>query len=146
MQKVDRNLKILLGIGLISIIGIGVFGINTQLEIEKLTPASIIQTVPIEEKVLLIIDDGSKSPQTFKMEVGKKTTVFDLLKQIEIVLDYTEYDIGIFINAIGEVENNRKEKKNWMYYVNGEKADKGAGKQIVKPGDKIEWRYEEVSW
>ncbi len=149
MKKIDRNLKILIGIGLISIIGIGAWGINTQLEIEKLAPAAVSQIkseLPVEEKALLVIDDGIGELQTFKMEVGEKTTVFDLLKQTEIALDYTEYDIGIWIKAIGGLQNNKKEKKNWMYYINGEKANKGAGEQIVKPGDKIEWRYEKVDW
>lgn len=149
MQKIDRNLKILIGIGLISIIGIGVFGINTRLEIEELTSAASFQVrtkTPIEEKALLIIDDGIGDPQTFKMEVGEETTVFDLLKQAEIALDYTEYDIGIFIEAIGGIQNDKKEKQNWMYYINGESAKQGVGKQVVKPGDKIEFRFEKVSW
>jgi len=149
MQKLDRNLKILIGIGLISVIGIGVWGIDTQLKIEKLTPAAAIQPktiAPIEEKAILIIDDEIREPQTFEMKVKEKTTVFDLLKQTGIVLDYAEYDMGIWIEAIGGLQNNKKEKKNWMYYVNGEKANKGAGEQIVKPGDKIEWKYEKVNW
>jgi len=146
MQKIDRNLKILIGIGLISIIGIGILGINTRLEIEKLTLASVIRIVPIEKHTTLIIDDGIGDIQTFKMEVGEETTVFDLLKQTGMTLDYTEYDIGIFINSIGDVQNNKEEKKNWMYYINGESAKQGVGKQIVKPGDKIEFRFEKVSW
>lgn len=149
MQKIDRNLKILIGIGLISIIGIGVFGINTQLEIGKLTSVASFQVrtkTPIEEKALLIIDDGKASPQRFEMKVDEQTTVFDFLKQTGIALDYTEYDIGIFIEAIGGVQNNKKEKQNWMYYINGESAKQGVGKQVVKPGDKIEFRFEKVSW
>lgn len=146
MQAIDKNLKILIGIAIVFIIGISVYGISTQVEIERLTPASVSQILPIEKKATLIIDDGTESPQRFKMEVSAETTVFDLLKQTGVALEYTEYDIGIFIDAIGGIWNDRKEKKNWMYYINDERAKKGAGKQIVEPGDKIEWRYEKVSW
>jgi len=130
-------------------VSLGILGINTQLEIEKLCSAESFQVrteTPIEEKALLIIDDGKVNPQRFETKVDEQTTVFDLLKQTGMTLDYTEYDIGIFINSIGDVQNNEEEKKNWMYYVNGESAKQGVGKQVVKPGDKIEFRFEKVDW
>lgn len=149
MQRIDKNLKILIGIAIVFAIGIGVSGINIQSEIEKLTPAAVTQLktkASIEEKATLIIDDGTGSPQVFKMEVNEETTVFDLLKQTGIALEYTEYEIGIFIDAIGGIWNDKKEKKYWMYYINGEKAKLGVSKQVVKPGDKIEFKFEKVSW
>jgi len=144
-MKIDRNLKILIGIAIISVIGTGVVGINTQSEIEKLIPTSAIQTAPTARGATLIINDGT-GRQEFKFGLKEKTTVFDLLKQTGIDIDYTEYGVGIFIDAIGGVKNDRGKKMNWMYYVNGERAKVGAGKYIVKPADIIEWRYEKVEW
>ena len=141
MQKIDRNLKILIGIGVVFIIGIGVLAVKTQLEIDKLTSASVNQITPVEKNAFLLIDNGTGEPQTFKMEVGEKTTVFDLLKQTEIALDYTEYDIGIFIKAIGDKENGQN-GKYWLYYVNGEMPQVAVDKNKVNPGDKVEFRFE----
>ena len=141
MQKIDRNLKILIGIAIILVIGIEIFVIKNQAEIDKLTSASVSRLAPVERNTFLIIDNGTEEPQTFKMEVGEKTTVFDLLKQTEIALDYTEYDIGIFIKAIGDKENGQN-GKYWLYYVNGEMPQVAVDKNKVNPGDKVEFRFE----
>ncbi len=46
-----------------------------------------------------------------------------------------------FIYEIDNVENQGS-GKNWMYYVNGKRANVGVGAYQLKASDKIVWKYE----
>ncbi len=140
----NKIFRVLIGLSILLIIGLAVWAISIQRDIEEST--NIQSPLVLEEKVELTVEGLSEGPQTFKFNAKEKDTAFDLLKETGLDIDYTEYDIGIFINAIGEIENNREEGMNWMYYINEEKAGIGAGQYIVEPGDKIEWKYEKASW
>jgi len=65
-------------------------------------------------------------------------TVFELLSAQHDV-DYTESDMGNFINAIDGVKN--KGGKFWQYYINDQPGQIAADKAILSTGDKVEWRY-----
>lgn len=106
-----------------------------------------IQTPPeeIREEVVLVIDYGEGSPQTFEVEFKEGLTAFDLLKnkaeELEILLKTKTYDMGIFIEAIGNKENGQ-DGKYWMYYVNDELPMVAADQQAIKAGDKVEFKFE----
>lgn len=151
MKKIDKRLKISIGIAIASAVVIGVLGVGARVkprqEAGKVRSAEQAETeAPIEGKATLIVDDGTGSPQEIETEFGEGDTVFDLLKQAGVDIEYTESNIGIFIDAIGGIFNDEKENKYWMYYVNSEMVKKGVGEQSVEPGDKIEFRYGKVSW
>jgi hypothetical protein len=48
-----------------------------------------------------------------------------------------------FVTEIAEVagEGGTGRKRNWIYKVNGELAQRGAGVVTIKPGDTVKWTY-----
>lgn len=99
----------------------------------------------IEQKVVLIIDDSEGTPKTFEAEFKEGMTAFDLLKnemeKINTTLKTKTYDIGVFIEVIGDKENGQ-DGKYWLYYVNGEMPMVAADKYELKIGDKVEFKFE----
>lgn len=151
-MKIDKNLKILIGIGAVLLIGIAGFGILVQSDMEKINSSflegKIISPIqaPAFKKATLILDDGEKPPSKFHLKIGKGTTVLDLLNQSGIRFDYEESDLGVFVESIGGVQNSKSQDKFWMYYVNGELAPVGVGQQLVNPSDVVEFRFESPSF
>jgi len=70
---------------------------------------------------------------------------FDLLKEgaekLDLSLKTKTYDMGILMEAIGSKENG-EDGKYWMYYVNEEMPLVAVDKKEIKPGDKIEFKFE----
>jgi len=143
------NKKILIGITVIILIIFGwiIFlnkGISPipQREIEVSQPE-------VYREIYLTIDNGEGFPKIFKSEFKERMTVFDLLKEkteeSDLMLKTKTYDIGIFIETIGDKENGQDEKY-WMYYVNGEMPMVAADKKEIKPGDEIEFKFEKSSF
>lgn len=103
----------------------------------------------IGEEVVLIINYGQGIPLVFEAEFKEGMTAFDLLKnkteELNIVLKTKTYDIGIFIEAIGDKENG-EDQKYWMYYVNDEMPMVAADKQELNPDDKTEFKFEKSSF
>ncbi len=80
--------------------------------------------------------------------IAGKTTVFDALKSVakenNIELSYNNnYNWGVFVESIGKVKNGDN-GKYWQYYVNDVLGDVAADKKILKEGDEVEWKFEEV--
>lgn len=102
-----------------------------------------------EKKVTLIIDGGEGEPKTINVEFKEGMTAFDLLKtkdeELDLNLKTKSFDIGIMIETIGDKENGQ-DGKYWFYYVNGEMPMVAADKKEIKPGDKVEFRFEESSF
>lgn len=100
----------------------------------------------VKQEAVLVIDDGEGSPKIFEAEFKEGMTAFDLLKEgasrLNLTLKTKTYDVGIFIEAIGDKENGQDEKY-WMYYVNEEMPMVAADKKEIKPEDKIEFKFEE---
>lgn len=142
------NIFIWIAIGVIVIIsGWLIFFNRTE---EPLTGREAFQEEEeIKEEVILIIDDGAKDPKSLKAEFVQGMTVFDLLdiktKELDLTLKTKLYDIGIFIEAIGDKENGQ-DGKYWLYYVNGEMPMVSADNREIGPGDKVEFKFEESSF
>lgn len=78
--------------------------------------------------------DGSKS-ETVTFEEGDS-----VLEILDAAYDIEE--TNGFITAIDGLKQDESKKTYWMYKVNGEVADKGAGELEPKAGDKIEFYQE----
>lgn len=140
--------NVFIGIGILIIIVIGswiIFSVKIKQSIAQQEEIGILQENIIKETVLLIIDYGEGTPKTFENEFNKGITAFDLLKkeaeELNIPLKIKTYDIGIFIESIGNKENGR-DGKYWLYYVNGEMPWVSVDKYELNPGDKIEFKFE----
>jgi hypothetical protein len=104
-----------------------------------------LQSQP-REKVSLIINYGDGTSDIFERKFREGMTAFDLLTEetqgSALTLKTKTYDMGVFIEAIGNKENGQ-EGKYWLYYLNGEMPMVSADKKEIKPGDKIEFKFEE---
>lgn len=140
-----KNILVGIGIGIIIIVGswiifsdkIGQFIFQEEIRI----PQENIK----KETVLLVIDNSEGTPKAFTAEFNEGITAFDLLKnkaeELNIPLKTKTYDIGILVEAIGDKENG-EDGKYWLYYVNGEMPMVAADKKEIKPGDKVEFKFE----
>jgi len=143
----NKIFRILLALSIIFIIGLVAWTVSIQKESQESIDTTKNQSSTISEsKAQLRVEGLSESPQSFEFDIKEGDTAFDLLKETGLDVDYTEYDFGIFINAIEGIENDEEKSMNWMYYVNGKKAEIGAREYIVKSDDNIEWKYEKISW
>lgn len=118
-------------------------------KIRQLYPQQEIENIQGSAEVVLIIESGPESQLVFQDEFKTGMTAFSLLKEKAegsgLVLETKSYDIGVMIEAIGGKENGQ-EGKYWLYYINGEMPMVSADKQELKPGDKVEFKFEESSF
>lgn len=75
------------------------------------------------------------------------STAYELMIKLrdENQLSFTAREfggIGYFIEKIEGIENDTKEKKYWIYFVNGVKAKVGVSTYVLKTGDIVSWQYE----
>jgi len=136
---------IILVILTVIVLGLGLILLNgNKKEIE---PISVINESAQEAqgKIFLTIDGGQEASQTLGFIFEEGITAFGLLekasKEQNFILKTKSYDTGIFIEAIGDVENGQN-GKYWMYYVNGEMPMVAADKKELKNGDKVEFKFE----
>lgn len=138
-----KNIYIIIAVVAIIFIAVWLV-VYTDLGRTGVKKTNVIQKITGEEAVL-VIDNGEGSPKTFTAEFKEGMTAFDLLKEetekLSLALKTKKYDIGIFIEAIGDKENGQ-EGKYWLYYVNGKLVDISADKQKVEPGDHVEFKFE----
>ena len=98
----------------------------------------------IKFSVLLKIDDGSKEKKEYELsDISKQTTVFDVLKNNANIKYNNNYSYGVFIESINGIKNG-DDGKYWQYYINDVLGDVAADKKVLKEGNNIEWRFEEV--
>lgn len=91
-------------------------------------------------------DNGTSTPNVIELEANSTSTAFALLKQMASTSGWAikskNYEsMGVFIEAIGDKENGQN-NSFWLYYVNGEMPMEAADKYLLKPGDKVEFRFE----
>jgi len=144
MKKI--NIIITIGIGIIIIVISSLIIFSDKLEHPtSQKEVGIPQESVKKEIVLLVIDDSEGTPKTFEVEFNQGITAFNLLKnkteELNLVLETKVYDIGIIVKVIGNKENGQ-DRKYWMYYVNGEMPLMSADKKEIRPGDKVEFKFE----
>jgi hypothetical protein len=144
-----KKINIFIGIGIGLIIIAVVWGILSG-KIDRFVPHGEVKISQekVDKKVVLIIDDGeellSKAIE-IETEFKERMTAFNLLsdetEKLNLTLKFKTYDMGVFIEAIGDKENG-KDGKYWLYYVNGEMPQLAVDKQLLNPGDKVEFKFE----
>jgi len=97
----------------------------------------------IPAEIFLTIDFGEEK-KTAQVEFKDGMTVFDALKNgtenMKILLETQMYNMGVFINKIGDKKNGQ-ENNYWTYYVNDEFANVAADKYKLKAEDRVEWKF-----
>lgn len=99
----------------------------------------------LTEKVILVINNEKSYYEEIEVILNDGMTAFSLLKEeterINLNFEFKTYDIGVFIEKIGDMENG-EDGKYWLYYVNGEMPQVAADKQLLNSGDKVEFKFE----
>ena len=106
----------------------------------------LVTDVEIGQNVSLIIDKQEEGILILEIEFKEGMTAFNLLeektKELGLILETKTYDMGTFIESIGDKKNGQ-DGKYWLYYVNGETPMVASDKKLLKVGDKVEFKFEE---
>lgn len=145
--KIRKNVYVIIGIGII-IVGVWLIFSNNNFWQNDAGGSSTNQEAA-EGKVILAIDSGEGDLNTFLTEFKEGMTAFSLLKEESDKLGFElrakNYDMGIFIEKIGNAKNGQ-DGKYWLYYVNGEMPMISADKKELKERDKVEFKFEKASF
>jgi hypothetical protein len=99
----------------------------------------------VSQKILLTIDRGEGNILDFESDFNEGISAFDFLREkmkgADVSLETQEYDLGIFIQAIGD-EKNGDDGKYWLYYINGQMPQISADNYLLKAGDKVDFKFE----
>lgn len=148
-MKNMKKINIFIGITIITLVALGFVTFFNKTDSSVSQMESEVSRPVVEQDVSLIINNGEELSLIFKSKFREGITVFDLLeeKTVESGLDLKvkTYDIGILIEAIGEVENG-KDGKYWLYYINGEMPMVAVDKKEINSGDEIEFKFEKSSF
>lgn len=105
------------------------------------------QEIPSKKqiRVSLILDFGIRQ-KNFSIDLDEGETVYHLLSKAmaegKISFQAKSYDFGVFIEEIGGVKNDEKQKKYWMFYVNDKLSRVGASLKKLNDRDKVTWKYQ----
>lgn len=94
------------------------------------------------EKVFLSINREriGKSNTSYDCQLEPEMTVLDLLLKSGVEVVHTGNGESAFIKSIDRIVGGANGEDWWIYYVNGELANQGAGVVELKAGDRVEWR------
>ena len=88
-----------------------------------------------QQAEVLVTEDCGRTVVVNKKEVPAGQTA---LRALETIADIETDDGGRFVTAIEGVEQDEGKQLAWLFYVNGEMAEKGAAEIKLKAGD-VEW-------
>lgn len=92
--------------------------------------------------VVLVFDENRKEEAV--VEAG---TVYEALERVTaqrgMTIEKKNYDFGMMVTGVGESKNTKDYA--WLYYVNGKGGEVAADRYVLKPQDRVEWRYEHLS-
>jgi hypothetical protein len=118
-------------VALLAALFLGACGSNGDSEAED-QPAA---TAPAEQAEVLVTQGCGKTIVVNKKEVPAGQSA---LRALETIADIETDDGGRFVTAIEGVEQDESKQLAWLFYVNGEMAEKGAAEIKLKAGD-VEW-------
>lgn len=111
------------------------------------TPAAEPSKVPASVRLTIDYSDGFQKVYT-RLPWAEGMTVMDALEAAKghprgISFDASGAGATAFVKKIDDVANQGAtgEKKNWLYSVNAQFADKSAGVWALKAGDEIVWHF-----
>lgn len=103
----------------------------------------------VKEEAILAIDyAGSKANDEYKVAIEPGMTVMGMMRKAKenSSLSYDESaDWPGYIQEINNVREDISKSVFWMLYSNGGMASEGASTLKVKSGDRIEWKFMQVS-
>ena len=81
----------------------------------------------------------------YESQIAEPMSVYDFMTQLQnegkITFKDTAYvGLGKFIEEINGIKGAGG--RNWIYYVNGKKAEVGVSNYKINPGDVVSWKYE----
>ena len=144
----NKKSKTLIFIFLILISIISVFFIFKNKSKIKIidTPNSPLPHLPLtkgEEKGggLVILEING---QKYQSEIIGEVSIADFMDKLKnegkiSFIEKTYVGMGKFIENINGIKNG---EKNWIYYVNGQKANIGISNYKINQGDIVSWKYE----
>jgi hypothetical protein len=111
--------------------------------------------LPANQTVGLAIDFGDGRRREWKSIAWREAfTVADALAAVReegvkankvAALSFSQQGTGAsaFLSEMDGVANEGAERRNWMYRVNGERADRSFAIYELKPGDQVLWTFGE---
>jgi len=81
---------------------------------------------------------------SYEYQEKASTSVYDFMTKLQtegkIIFKEKNYPgMGKFIE---EINGQKNDVKNWIYYVNDKKANIGISNYQLNPGDVVSWKYE----
>ncbi|HYE60165.1 MAG TPA: DUF4430 domain-containing protein, partial [Candidatus Kapabacteria bacterium] len=104
------------------------------------SPPLVQQTIHAS---LEILDDR------YSLSIPPGSTVYDLMNlaaQKQYITFETKSfgaELGYRVEEINGIASSIKNRKYWIYYINGKKATIGISSYLIHPGDIITWKYED---
>ncbi|OGF52522.1 hypothetical protein A3I27_02815 [Candidatus Giovannonibacteria bacterium RIFCSPLOWO2_02_FULL_43_11b] len=139
----SRKLKVSLGIAaVVSLLSLGAY-----LYFHVDSPTGNFDSAA----VTLIFDYGDSRREVFANEEFKQgENLFNFTKNElaakNIIFEFQKYpSLGKMVTKIGDKKNSA-EGGYWQYWINGNYASVGASEYLLKPGDKIEWKFSKSSF
>jgi len=100
------------------------------------------------ETVFIQVND-----KNYDLPYSPSTTVYEAMQRLTadsrqpFLFSAKEFSgMGYFVEEINGLKNNNQTGEYWIYYLNGQSATMGISQLILKPGDKIEWKYEKAKF
>lgn len=138
----NKKNKIFIIFGILIILLFVFFLIPKESKVTNRQDLFIKQILSVEnvKKAILEIDDIK-----YESEISSPISVSDFMEKLksEGKINFKEKNyagMGKFINEINGIKNSGE--KNWIYYVNGQKANIGVSNYKINPGDVVSWKYE----
>lgn len=94
------------------------------------------------DKFQLEVDFGDKLA-SYSAELAGGESALSVLQDyageggVEVKLK--QYDFGSLVESVGGKKNTAD--RAWIFFVNGESGNRAADRVVLKPGDKVEWKY-----
>lgn len=96
-----------------------------------------------EQVVVELVVDDDDQVATYSAELSEGETVLGLLQKVAsdngLEVEVEHYDFGDMVESIGDKVNSKE--KAWIYFVNGEAGEVGAGEKELSGGELVEWKY-----
>jgi len=118
-------------VALVAALFVGACGSNGDSGTENQPPA----TAPAEQAEVLVTEGCGRTVVVNKKEVPAGQTA---MRALQTIADVETDDGGRFVTAIEGVEQDTGKQLAWLFYVNGEMAEKGAAEIKLQAGD-VEW-------
>ena len=101
---------------------------------------------PLATKDIIYKINNGQEIKSFNLDLTASSTVFSVLQDVakkeNFAVIFKAYpDMGVLVESIGGVAGGT-DNKYWQYWVNDVLGDVASDKKFLKPGDKVEWKFD----